>query len=67
MIQNINKIAKESKQHSVEINRIQTLVEGQLSYVHSLNKRAKKFQQYFLISSGLAVVALILSIVFLLP
>jgi DNA-binding NarL/FixJ family response regulator len=67
IIQDLNKIAKESKQHSVEINRIQTLVEGQLSYVHSLNKRAKKFQQYFLITSGVAVFALILSIVCLLP
>ena len=67
VIRELNKIAKESKQHSVEINRIQTLIEGQLSYVHNLNKRAKKAQKYLLITCVLSAIALILSIISLLP
>ncbi len=63
IITELKKVAKESKQHATEISRIQTLVEGQLSYVHSLNKRAKKFQKYLLISSGLAAIAIVLSLV----
>ena len=66
VIRDLNKIAKESKQHSVEINRIQTLIEGQLSYVHNLNKRAKKAQKYLLITCVLSAIALILSITSLL-
>ena len=66
IIKELRKVAKESKQHAIEISRIQTLVEGQLSYVHNLNRRAKKFQKYLLISSGLAAIAIILSLVCLL-
>ena len=47
IINELKKVAKESKQYSSEISRIQNLVEGQLSYVCSLNRRAKKFQKYF--------------------
>lgn len=66
IIEELKKVAKDSKQHSTEISRIQTLVEGQLSYVHNLNKRAKKFQRYLLITSALAAIAILLSIVCLL-
>ena len=66
LVKELKKVAKESKQHAVEISRIQTLVEGQLSYVHSLNQRAKKFQKYLLIASGLSAIAIILSLVCLL-
>ena len=66
IIKELKKVAKESQQHATEISRIQTLVEGQLSYVHSLNRRAKKFQKYLLIASGLSAIAIILSLVCLL-
>ena len=63
IIEDFKKVAKESKQYSSEISRIQTLVEGQLSYVYSLNRRAQKFQKYLLISSTLAAIAIILALV----
>ena len=66
IIKELKKVAKESKQHATEISRVQTLVEGQLSYVHSLNRRAKKFQKYLLISCSLAAIAILLSLVCLL-
>ena len=66
IIQDLHRVVKESKQHSTEISRIQTLLEGQLSYVHSLNKRAKSVRQYLLGACGLATLALILSIISLL-
>lgn len=66
IIEELKKVAKESKQYSSETSRIQTLVEGQLSYVYSLNRRAKKFQKYLLISSTLAAIAIILALVCLL-
>ena len=66
IIQDLHRVVKESKQHSTEINKIQTLLEGQLSYVHNLNKRAKSVRQYLLVACGLATLALILSIISLL-
>ncbi|MEM8722318.1 MAG: response regulator [Cyanobacteria bacterium P01_G01_bin.39] len=63
IVTDIKQLSKESKQHKVEINRIQTLIEGQLSYVHNLNKQAKKNQQYLLTTCALAALALILSLV----
>ena len=66
IIQDLHRVVKESKHHSTEINRIQTLLEGQLSYVHNLNKRAKNIRQYLWAACGLAGLALILSIISLL-
>ena len=61
IIADLKRISKESKQQKLELNRIQTLIEGQLSYVHNLNKQAKKVQQYLLTTCGLAALALVLS------
>jgi DNA-binding NarL/FixJ family response regulator len=63
MIDELQKTVKESKQHSREINRIQTLVEGQLSYVHNINKRIKYFYKYLFVVSAVAVIALIVAII----
>ena len=62
----VRQAVKESKQHSTEINRIQTLVEGQLSYVHELNKRLKYFRKYTIAVSAVTVVALIIAVIGLL-
>ena len=63
IIQDLHRVVKESKQHSTEISRIQTLLEGQLSYVHNLKKRAKTIRQYLWAACGLAVVSLVVSII----
>lgn len=56
-------IVQESKQRSREMNRIQTLVEGQLSYIHNINNRIKYFRKYLIVLSAITVVALILAII----
>ena len=62
----LHKIDKESIRHSTEINRVQTLVEGQLSYVHSLKKRNQSLRKYLFIVSAIAGISLLFSIISLL-
>ena len=66
IIIDLNKITKESKQHSTEINQIQNLLEAQVSYIRNLNQRLKKNQQYLLIACSLAGVSLVISLISLL-
>ncbi len=54
---------KDSNSHSTEINRLQTLVEGQLSYIHNLNKRFDSLHKYFVIAASIAGIALLFSII----
>lgn len=61
-VNDLRKAVKESNSHSSEINKLQTLLEGQLSYIHNLNKRFNWLRKYFLIVSGIAGVALIISL-----
>lgn len=66
MINDLRRTSKECKQHSTEISRLQTLVEGQLSYIHDLNKRIKYFRRYMITVSAIAVIALIIAVISLL-
>lgn len=66
IIIDLNKISKESKQHSNEINQIQNLLEAQVSYIRNLNHKAKKNQQYLLTACSLAGVSLVISLLGLL-
>ncbi len=63
MLDDLRISVKESKQQSSEISRIQTLVEGQLAYIHNVNNRIKYFRKYLMIVSAVAVVALIVAII----
>lgn len=63
ILNDIRQNAKDSNHLSTEIKRLQTLLEGQLSYIHNLNKRFKFLRQSFLIASGVAAIALLFSIV----
>ena len=62
-LNDIRRNAKNSNHLATEIKRLQTLIEGQLSYIHDLNKRFKFLRQSFLIASGVAAVALLISLV----
>ena len=66
IIIDLNRINKESKQHASEINQIQNSLEAQISYIHHLNRQAKKDRQNLLIAWGLAGMSLIISIISLL-
>ncbi|HEY9771531.1 MAG TPA: response regulator transcription factor [Coleofasciculaceae cyanobacterium] len=66
LLDDLRKTSKECKQHSTEISRLQTLVEGQLSYIHDLNKRIKYFRRYMVTVSVVAVIALIIAVISLL-
>ena len=66
VITELNKIDKESIRHSTEISQIQTLVEGQLSYVHSIKKRNQSLRKYLVIVTVIAGISLLFSIMSLL-
>ena len=59
----LRRTVKDSKSNSTEINRLQTLVEGQLSYIYNLNKRFNSLRKYFVIASSIAAIALLFSII----
>jgi DNA-binding NarL/FixJ family response regulator len=61
MVKDFDRSAKKSKYHTTEINKLQTLLEGQLSYIHNLNKRFNLLRKYSLIASGIAGIALLFS------
>ena len=63
MVDDLHKSAKESKKHSAEISRIQSLVEGQLSYIHNLNNQIKYFRKYLTIVTVAIVITLIVAII----
>ena len=59
----LRRTVTDSKSNSTEINRLQTLVEGQLSYIHNLNKRFNSLRKYFVIASSIAAIALLFSLI----
>jgi DNA-binding NarL/FixJ family response regulator len=63
IVNDIRKTVKESNSHSTEINKLQNLLEGQLSYIHNLNKRFNSLRKYSLIASGIAGLALLVSLI----
>lgn len=62
-LSDIRRNTKDSNHFSTEIKRLQTLLEGQLAYIHNLNKRFKFLRQSFLIASGVAAIAFLFSLV----
>jgi DNA-binding NarL/FixJ family response regulator len=63
ILSDIRKTAKNNNYYSTEINRLQTLIEGQLSYIHNLNKRFSFLRKSLIAALGISGIALILSII----
>jgi DNA-binding NarL/FixJ family response regulator len=63
ILNDIRRTAKNSNYYSTEINRLQTLIEGQLSYIHNLNKRFSFLRKSLLAAFGIGGIALVISII----
>ena len=66
MIGELHKLEKQSIRNSTEISQIQTLVEGQISYIHSVKKHNQNLRKYLLVVSVIAGISLLFSIIGLL-
>lgn len=63
LVNEMRRSVKESNVHSTEINKLQTLLEGQLSYIHNLNKQFNLLRKYSLMALGIAGTALVISLI----
>ncbi|MGL4884265.1 MAG: hypothetical protein ACRC8K_24900, partial [Waterburya sp.] len=63
ILSDIRRTTKDSNYYSTEINRLQTLIEGQLSYIHNLNKRFSFLRKSLIAAFGIGGVALVMSII----